>query len=176
MYSYNPAKKDTTHYFDIMKGKHGYTLLFHKDTTVYYKLVDTVNMKFDTVRMITQSSYGPYEYKKQGDRILFKEYRRDTAFRDLYLLTTEEYLAPNLFSSSSDSYTHTTKLLDQNAVLTGVNGKTACYKFLQTEMWYENNHLSVRTLFISKSTLLPIRIVYYSDLTMKTVVQDIFAK
>ena len=119
--------------------------------------------------------FGPYKFKKVKGKILFQDKNISSEYRDLYELSVKEHFSPDLFSSSTDSYSILNKLMDSNALLLIGNTKVPCYKFFQTL----SGHNSVldkyyRIVFVDKANLLPCRTETYADKDCKKLQQVTF--
>jgi hypothetical protein len=166
-------KADTSYYYSAIQNDKGYRFVFPELTSRYYKLKDSVKMLFDTIFVKTKSEVGPYKFLKRRNKILFKDVNRSKKFFDLYNISKDEFLAPNLLSSSTDSYEILTKLLDSNAVLRVGSQDVSCFKFLQ-KMVYDYSK-EYRLLYIDKKSLLPYKFEYYADKNLKNMVREVFA-
>ena len=124
----------------------------------------------------SQSIFGPYKFKRIRAKILFQDKNSDKKYRDLYELSGQEHLSPNLFSSGTDSYSITTKLLDSNILLNINNINVPCFKFLQYTTGYLHSSKYYNVLYINKNNFLPCRIESYFDKELKQVVSIIFMK
>ena len=120
---------------------------------------------------INQSIYGPYEFYKKKNRILFMNVERNKKYQLLYELNSKEFYAPNLFSSNADTYDYLTSLLDSNASLDVGDKRFPCFKYLQA---FSDRPKLYRVIFIDKKTFLPIRINYYDDKDQKILTKEIF--
>lgn len=173
-YSKDFGKNDTTYCFSIYKNSGAYKFIFPETVSSYFILKDSVSMIYDTVSERRRSVFGPYIFFRKRNRIQFKDLSRSRKPADLYLIAyNEEFLAPDLFSSSTDSYNIMTQLIDSNIVLKIGNNKFNCFKFLQIEKYDNIRQYSV--VLIDKGSLLPLKFEYYKDKELKQVSKEIFS-
>jgi hypothetical protein len=172
LYKIETNKADTSLFVTIVKSSMGYSFVFPRNVQYYYTLADTSGLDkhvLDTSRTI----YGPYKFVKKNSQILFQDKNISTKFRDLYSVSNQNFLAPNLFSSSTDSYSIDCRLVDSNAtVLIGRNA-VSCYKFSEIQDWVYSKSYSM--LYIDKKTFLPVKIEGFTDYTYNHVSYKIFA-
>jgi len=161
---------DTTHFMRIEKKKQGYLFVFPADTVYMYK-IDSAGLRSDTIPLISQSIYGPYKFRKKGNRILFRDASRSKKYNDLYELSNREFSAPDLFSTATDSYNIRATLLNPDTLLIVGNKKFFCFKYLQIVRYAG---ITYRTIYIDKKTFLPIRIDYYDDKALKYLNEEVF--
>ena len=172
LYSKKENNNDTTYAFSVVKQKEGYLFVFPEDTTVAYKQINQHGLRFDTILLRTQSSFGPYKFIRQGKKILFKDISRAKRFEDLYEIKGIEFYSPELFSTNTDSYNILTQMLDSNSVVQIGANRVVCFKYLQIlDYHYKKTY---RVLYINKKSLLPYRLEYYNDSTLKTLLREVF--
>lgn len=173
-YSKDFVKNDTTYCFSILKHNRVYKFVFPETVSSYFILKDSFNMIFDTVSERRRSVFGPYIFFRRKNRIQFKDLSRSRKPADLYLIKyNEEFLAPDLFSTSTDSYNISTQLIDSSIVLKIGNNIFKCLKYLQIENY--DNHRQYSIAFIDKRSLLPLKYEYYKDKELKQINNEIFA-
>ena len=103
---------------------------------------------------------------------MFKDLSKSQKLFDLYNVNYEKFLAPDLFSTSTDSYNIATTLLDSNCVIFSGNNTVKCYKYLQViEGRFDNMY---RVIYVGKKNLLPCRIENYNDKELKRLLSEIF--
>ena len=172
LYQRNVQANDTTEFCIIVSDSQSHTFFFPERIDVTYQLKDSINMVYDTIRERFVFSHGPYEFVKKDDKIMFKDLRRSKKLSELYDLNSEEFLAPNLFSTSTDSYDIPTTLVDRESVITVGRNSVKCYKFLQVmEGRFDNQY---RLVYIEKKSFLPFRMEYYKDKELKKLLTEIF--
>ncbi|HEY6437843.1 MAG TPA: hypothetical protein VIY47_14730, partial [Ignavibacteriaceae bacterium] len=164
---------DTTLFCTIMGNSKGYTFVLPEKITEWYWLTDSLNNKIDTIKEKFAISYGPYIFAKKGRHIMFKDLNRSNKFSRLYNLDYKEFLAPSLFSTSTDSYSEVTSLLDPDCVIFDGADSIKCYKFLQViKRRFDNLY---KVIFIEKKSLLPYRMEYYDQKGLESLLTTVFA-
>src|SRR5688572_5585339 len=121
---------DTTLFMKIDKTKQGYLFVFPAHTINMYK-IDSAGLISDTIPLISQSIYGPYKFRKKGNRILFRDASRSKKYSVLYEISNREFSAPDLFSTATDSYNIRATLLNADTFLIVGNKKYFCFKYFQ---------------------------------------------
>jgi hypothetical protein len=165
-------KADTFYYCSVTKNDKGFSFVFPEITAQYYKLKDSATMTFDTIIQKRTSVFGPYVFLKKENKILFKDLNKSKKYHDLYSIADSEFLAPDLFSSSTNSYSILTKLLDSNTVLQAGSRNISCFRYLQAMEYHYNKEY--RVIYIDKRSLLPYKFEYYVSKDLKNMSREIF--
>lgn len=168
---YEVKNKDTIHFSTIKKGSKGYMFFMAEKSNFYFKLKDSIKKSYDTVKEVTSISYGPYAFLKKGKKLVFREVNKGRKFRELYELSEKPAYAPELFSSSPDSYSLLTYLIGSKILLETDIDVFHCYKFSQRIG--EKDIGVFRILYIDSDSLLPIKLEYYSDSSFKNLKSEI---
>jgi hypothetical protein len=176
LYETAASKNDTSLYVTIQKANKGISFVFPVvEGDNYYTLKDSVFEKHSFPSH--QTIFGPYSFKRTKDGILFQDKNTGNRYRGLYNFSEVEHLAPDLFSSATDSYNITTALLDSNATVPIEERSVSCYKFLQIITGHNPiRDKTYRVLYIDKANLLPCRMEYYSDKERRKLEKTIFLK
>jgi len=171
-YSMRVDKADTSYYCSVTKNNKGFSFVFPEIISKYYQLKDSAKMIFDTIIQKRTSVFGPYVFLKKRNKILFKDLNRSKRYQNLYSIGDNEFLAPDLFSSSTNSYSILTKLLDSNTVLQIGSRRMSCFRYLQAmEYHYKKEY---RVIYIDKKSLLPYKFEYYDNKDLKNMIREIF--
>lgn len=144
--------------FSLLKQKTNYTFIFKSDTSI----VSYPNTIQDTI--ITSKTFGPYRFKRQGNKILLGTKKGvNWKYQDLYSIQSlSTFLAPDLFSSSIDSYKKECNYLGIKK-LALKNGKSERVYIFQEKEGGKGTKIFMQKKFISIETLVPVRIEYYKD-------------
>jgi len=173
LYSVKEGKIDTTLFCWISADKHGYYFHFPDVISTQFVAKDFEKELVDTLIETRKIKFGPYLFKKQKNKIVFKDTLRNAYF-DLYNIFGEEFTAPDLFSSSLDSYNIPTRLINENCVIDSKRRSIKTFQFFQTLDYH--NIKQYRIIFIDKKTLLPCRMEYYESEQLQKMTRVIFIK
>lgn len=172
-----PGELDTALYLTVRQSPKGFLFEFPAVETqpLYILKKDSTFEKIQSEAY--QSVFGPYKFKWEKDKILFLDRKIGKKYRDLYELSNKEHLAPNLFSSNTDTYNIPTQLLDSTVSLMIGQNELPCFKFFQQVSGHNPfNDKYYRIVYIDKATYLPYRIETYVDNKCQKLMSIIFSK
>ena len=176
LYQNDSNKTDTSLYLTIQKNNKDISFVFPAgEPHPYYTLRSDSTWEEHPIPPDTPV-FGPYKFKKAAEKILFQDKNVSSKYRDLYELSDKEYLSPDLFSSSTDSYTILTRLLDADALVSVGGSKVKCYKFSQLTTDHYSNYKYHRILYVDKVNLIPCRIEFYADKDCTILQTTVFIK
>ena len=115
LYERNCQTNDTTEFCSIVGDSKGYKFVFPAKEMISYRLKDSLNKAYDTIKESFSSLYGPFVFVKRKGKIMFKDLSKSRKLFDLYNINYRQFLAPELFSSSTDSYNIFTNLLNSSS-------------------------------------------------------------
>ncbi len=174
LYKIDHIRRDTTLFCTVIENLKSYSFVLPQRELVWYEVTDSLRHKYDTIREKNPIiSYGPYQFANRGQRIVFKDRSLSNKFRVLYYFDNKEYLAPDLFSTSTDSYSEITSFVDANGKVFFGKDSIRCYKFLQ-KIKRRFDYL-YQILYIEKKTLLPFRMEIYEEKALRTLITTIYA-
>jgi len=113
-YKREAPKNDTVPAFIIVEDTKGYVFQF-TNAGMDYDLTDTLKYILEVKRH--DISYGPYKFMRRGKKVLFKDVNNDKKFKDFYLLQSDEFLSPEIFSTPAESYNIPNSVKYRNALV-----------------------------------------------------------
>ncbi len=176
-YSTNILTGDTVFYCNVEKQKAGYSFNFPEISDTIYIQSDSTRLVYDTIIQKSNSRYGPFIFcKKNRSAIFFKNKAEHHKKWPLYYFKKNGFLAPELISSGSPSYSIVTKFDSDDCEIKLISGRVVrCYRFIQVMNYASYQKPEYKILYVDKKTLLPYRWEYFSEESLQTLVRVIFA-
>lgn len=155
----------------ILKSGDDYLFKTSRDTSIYI-----IGKHRDTV--ISEMTFGPYQFKLQGDRIKVKNLSSDSSFSDMYLLIKDTvFLIQELWSGTTDSRVYDCRYLGDSIIL--IEGRSYnCFTFFVDSNQDDSRYIEYKKVYLSKEFLIPMKIERYKDarLTIPTSATEVYIR